>query len=1761
MLPLLNQKIASYNQACAMTKWSCEKTCRIQYATSTGQCVKSRDDKCFDLPVKYNFTKDHTSPFPYELAVLRAFPKCWENLNPLVCGTHFRPCGSHRYTEGTENFWMEVWQKYPLNMCIKATEACSFLKDYGLKLDVFECESAESEVRNSRKLFDTNGECKLRYNRISDSDQMCLSPLIRVKGGVTSPDAKPLVDQCYVPCLSSFVEDESRLSNFRSILLSSTVVAAVIFFGALCYILKRSTKGFVPFLNLNIFVFAFLLYVMQSYTLVTHNNIESSSTCVKLGDLYVRRELPTKDLDICLVHSSLISFFFTIVQCFFGVRLASLIFPIRPVNPKMEVCTDGISLKSFIFILIFGFSALFAVVGLLVRPQRPDGITGMCHTPLSSISESLVYYLPIIITNTILCGLLIYYNIKKITKVNSFKMGMYLIMISVVCFGISLILHFFYDYDSTTEVATLQEKIKCVLEYTKYNAGQNFDWEDAVRKCKMKQAGPGSLVMIYFYVVLAPVLPLLVYLVSNFLVLKKFDKEFVVQPKAVSEEDSSLLPPLLSAARPPYSATDRYSRGTKRPHRMIYKPETGSLRSKFCNSAPSKSLNSVQSAQLSHWASAMGSKMPSHPRPVYFTTPASTFSALHIESHGMLPESRAGDFPENSDITDIGRTVAYFRLLQERSQWLAWEEQRKIISNLKDKDRIAYEKYCEDNPEASRRTEFHQYQKVKASEDDKDLRRAEEGRMGTRMSVYRFDPQVNSKESPILAVLTDFLRASKIHRKMEFTQRVLQELQTLMERDKVFVGILHQYANDNALNPGSNNLVGWHILSINQILNLTTLITDENLLLHLAKLTGQAMRTVAYSMVGPDYFQAERTEVPIMFSNSSPVTITAVNLMEEPNDTMKRWHELTNDYGNMSTIKKAELSNNTEATVDSFVKRDGLSGSSVAPSFLEGHSHGEDSRLKVIFENFELKNTVAIEQEVNVRSVADSDAKDSSHEGSKDGVSKKSSTRNSVLSQPECGKNVASGGKKERNKGVSKPKSQNNARGGSEGKNADFAAEKDAKRDVSATESEVKNDHATNLEVESTTASSSDSKTTYASASEAKTLYFDADSTVHSGNIDQSSKSKTSSFGETALLATLDVKDEEINFSIIASARSDLESTRRSRANLTNVGASDLEVTIQRENIDATFGARNVEESGYEGNDEKIDDSGIGKREKRGEDGRQDEDDEGKGKEYKADESCDEGSKQDENGDEKRDKDYEDNAQKEDKDDEKGDKDDEDGNEKGGKDDEDGGEKGGKDDEDGSRKEENQDQNGEREQSGSDESKSDENHEEGDPNPPQNPSLDNANQIENSNSDNANPVEDANPDNLEEPLNLNNQNHGVAVNPNGVQINPEERFMEFRPDIVAGIGIRAVIAWMLDANDAMTPDEGIGDSLTTGDDYDNHLQGVNNEGVAGLNYNMNERLNRIRMAEDNIYDQMLYEEGIGNGQQAAGFNADDFDEYGNDIDEGDEEVNGNEVEEEGEDMNDNDVNEVAEVLNDNEVVEEADALNDKEVDEGDDDLNDNDHEKVPEDFNGNDVDEKVGTSEVIDDKAQDSDALIIDEGAQDSNGLKIEKESQDSDTTKDDAGDVGQVEDSEVLEEEEGDSVGLENEEGHLEKEKGDPHELEHEEDESVELEDEEEGSLELEHVEEDSAIKAIDENSTEQDSFQIEGKENSYPSTIKAENGKQEEAGKADESELDEEPDALEEFQFDVPNNTKETDETFTEGLLDQAVLKLLKLNNENTE
>ncbi|MFH4974311.1 hypothetical protein AB6A40_001020 [Gnathostoma spinigerum] len=243
ILDSLRRQFAGFHANCVQTDWACSRSCRLQFPHNiTGKCLKpALSDSCFGIPITYNYTYDNAIErelLPrYE--VLKNFPRCWSAIGPLLCAVLYRPCSVRKYMEMEMDKpgLIELWQLIRRSVCYHAKNECSFLLKEGLWPEIINC--SQLNVNSTRRRIFAESNCKMPYNEAPSTvhHHQCLWPLVSSYGSYQN--AKPVLDNCYLPCKSSLISSQWLYNTFRSVL---SIVSSLIF-----------TLSFILFIYLSLF--------------------------------------------------------------------------------------------------------------------------------------------------------------------------------------------------------------------------------------------------------------------------------------------------------------------------------------------------------------------------------------------------------------------------------------------------------------------------------------------------------------------------------------------------------------------------------------------------------------------------------------------------------------------------------------------------------------------------------------------------------------------------------------------------------------------------------------------------------------------------------------------------------------------------------------------------------------------------------------------------------------------------------------------------------------------------------------------------------------------------------------------------------------------------------------------------------------------------------------------------------------------------------------------------------------------------------------------------------------------------------------------------------------------------------------------------------------------------------------------------------------------------------------------------------------------
>ncbi|KAI6182009.1 hypothetical protein M3Y99_01965000 [Aphelenchoides fujianensis] len=414
---LLNSEVLRYNELCEKTDWACNRACRLQFPNGTQRCKRpSEEDLCFGQPILYNFTTDQEDVFPDFLGILQNFPRCWERLNPLICAVYFRPCSTRKYTEaGLQGVRkIELWQVFQYGLCADAREECKFLVDAGIWPSELQCEDTVqlrrgetfgSVLKERRLLFNDNGQCKFRYaNNMLVQPTACLPPFVSIKTDGPLAAVSPLIDECYVPCRSSFVRSDARLRSFRLWLLGICGLLGGCFLLSFVYIQYRPhlyCRGFICFLLSNIFLSMAAFFGVWFFSLLNSTASDDSAACVgEISGVFVRRELRFGNFNWCTMQSLALS---TLMVAAYEWLAAFFLFVcLRPKlradhHLECDVKSNFVNIRPLITCFVYAFALLCSLGGLSTQPKYADGLTGVCSNLLGPLRSALFVHVPVLI--------------------------------------------------------------------------------------------------------------------------------------------------------------------------------------------------------------------------------------------------------------------------------------------------------------------------------------------------------------------------------------------------------------------------------------------------------------------------------------------------------------------------------------------------------------------------------------------------------------------------------------------------------------------------------------------------------------------------------------------------------------------------------------------------------------------------------------------------------------------------------------------------------------------------------------------------------------------------------------------------------------------------------------------------------------------------------------------------------------------------------------------------------------------------------------------------------------------------------------------------------------------------------------------------------------------------------------------------------------------------------------------------------------------
>ncbi|KAI6205365.1 hypothetical protein M3Y94_00783800 [Aphelenchoides besseyi] len=266
-------------------------------------------------------------------------------------------------------------------------------------------ESFDSALKQRRLLFNDDGQCKFRYmnNMLSPSNR-CVPPLVDVKSEVQLSMVNPLIDECYLPCRSSFVHSVERLQKFRFWLLGISILFGLCFLFSLIYMrlcFNSSCNGFLRFLLSNIFLSMLGFFGVWAFSLSNPRLIEESAACInEISNVFVRRELRSGNFNWCEIQSLVLST--SMVVAYEWLAVFFIFVCARPKIPlddhlECDVNSNYIYLRPLLSCGVYALGLIFSLGGLWIRPTFADGLTGVCYNQLGAIDSALFIHIPVLV--------------------------------------------------------------------------------------------------------------------------------------------------------------------------------------------------------------------------------------------------------------------------------------------------------------------------------------------------------------------------------------------------------------------------------------------------------------------------------------------------------------------------------------------------------------------------------------------------------------------------------------------------------------------------------------------------------------------------------------------------------------------------------------------------------------------------------------------------------------------------------------------------------------------------------------------------------------------------------------------------------------------------------------------------------------------------------------------------------------------------------------------------------------------------------------------------------------------------------------------------------------------------------------------------------------------------------------------------------------------------------------------------------------------
>ncbi|KAI1706092.1 hypothetical protein Ddc_15444 [Ditylenchus destructor] len=223
------EQMVAMHKKLSLTHWEYNEQCRVTLENGYYPICRppmtsySGFNYCFGTAIKYNYTSSSDWKFPEYFKVLSSFPRCWSQLRPLLCSTYYRPCvlkSLQAKSSGASKSLIfpqleELWEVFPTVFCTHAKEECGFLVEMNFWPYFLDCGDTvettklgnvitrKSPWRENQGVY--NEECKVNYREdpIKPETHECIWPLVTKSSNDVTVNAKPLIDDCYLPCSKS----------------------------------------------------------------------------------------------------------------------------------------------------------------------------------------------------------------------------------------------------------------------------------------------------------------------------------------------------------------------------------------------------------------------------------------------------------------------------------------------------------------------------------------------------------------------------------------------------------------------------------------------------------------------------------------------------------------------------------------------------------------------------------------------------------------------------------------------------------------------------------------------------------------------------------------------------------------------------------------------------------------------------------------------------------------------------------------------------------------------------------------------------------------------------------------------------------------------------------------------------------------------------------------------------------------------------------------------------------------------------------------------------------------------------------------------------------------------------------------------------------------------------------------------------------------------------------------------------------------------